>query len=66
MDEVGATAVGVTAIRSNLEFKIIINIGSTVISGFIYFRVGFRYQIKSQSLAYLDQCPRFATMFFFK
>ena len=31
MTAVDATAVGVTAARNNLEFKMIINIGSTII-----------------------------------
>ena len=31
MTAVGATAVGVTAVRNDLEFKTIINIGSTII-----------------------------------
>ena len=31
MTAVGATAVGVTAVGNNLEFEMIINIGSTII-----------------------------------
>ena len=51
MTAVGVTAVGVTAVRNNLEFKMIINIGTTIILRIIVVR-SFRISMNRRNTFY--------------